>query len=93
MRRQLEGRDVLEPVDSCWDPARSDFEARRVRWTDLGGDRDRKLDGVSTSVLTQFPARTEVRVGGLRSNKSDLLLRLPPSHPRLPNNDTIQTHS
>jgi hypothetical protein len=53
------------------------LRSEKVRWSDLGGDRDRKSDGVSTSVMTQLSARTEVRVGGLRSSKPHPPLRIP----------------
>ncbi|KAH8105341.1 hypothetical protein BXZ70DRAFT_920533 [Cristinia sonorae] len=57
---RLEDRDVLEPSESDWEPARLFFEERKVQRSDLGGAGDwtgwsAELDGTETSTFQTSP--------------------------------------
>ncbi|TCD60991.1 hypothetical protein EIP91_009181 [Steccherinum ochraceum] len=56
----LEDRDILEPSDADWDPARAFFEERKVRRPDLNGAGDwngwsAELDGAESSTFEASP--------------------------------------
>jgi len=56
LHSKMEPSGVLEPLESDWEPARSFFEERKLRRSDLGGAGDwngwyEEMNGVSATFL------------------------------------------